>query len=112
MKNNKTTPLQIALYGMDERTYKMMSQYLQGPCKGMAIVVDESQSDIDLLDADHIKAKELLDQLQAKKPSKPLIVLSLEELHLEGTIYVKKPVETQELIAALKQAQKEPCRWG
>jgi len=106
MKKNKKNPLQVALYGMDERTYKMMSQYFQGPCKGMAIVVDESEAEIDLLDADHIKAKELLDQLHAKTPPKPLILLSLEELHIEGTIYVKKPVETPLLIAAMKQAQK------
>ncbi len=105
MKNNKAAPLQVSLHGMDERTHKTMCMYFKGPCKGMAIVVDETEAEIDLLDADHIKAKELLDQLQSKKPAKPLIILSLEELRIEGTIYVKKPVETVDITAALKQAK-------
>jgi len=105
MKNKDSTPLKLALYGMDDRAYKTMCLYLKGPCKGVAVVVDESEAEIDLLDADHIKARELLDQLQAKMPNRPLIILSLEEILIDGTIYVKKPVETADIMAALKHAK-------
>ncbi|MFK5948163.1 MAG: hypothetical protein QM500_05275, partial [Methylococcales bacterium] len=105
MKNKKLIPLKLALYGMDNRAYKTMCMYLKGPCKGIASVVDESEAEIDLLDADHIKAKDLLDELKARVPNRPLIILSLEELSIKGAIYVKKPVETLTLVAALKQAK-------
>ncbi len=105
MKNKQSSPLKVALYGMDDRAYKTMSMYLKGPCKGVAIVVDEADAEIDVLDADHIKARELLGQIQARTPNRPLIILSLEEILLDGTIYVKKPVETVDVLAALKQAK-------
>lgn len=105
MKNKKLIPLKLALYGMDNRAYKMMCMYLKGPCKGIAVVVDEAEAEIDLLDADHIKAKDLLDELKARVPNRPLIILSLEKLSIEGAIYVKKPVETLTLVTALKQAK-------
>jgi len=105
MKNKDSSPLKVALYGMDDRAYKTMSMYLKGPCKGIAIVVDESEAEIDVLDADHIKARELLDQIQARMPNRPLVILSLEEILLDGTIYVKKPVEKVDVLAALKQAK-------
>jgi len=104
MKNKNNKPLQVALYGMEERAYKTMSMYLKGPCKGVAIVVDEFAADVDLIDADHIKAKDLLEGRKAKSPSRPIIVLSLEEILLPDTIYVKKPVTTADLVAAFKQA--------
>lgn len=104
MKSKEKKPIQVALYGMDERTYKTMVMFLQGPpCKGIAVVVDEQNAEIDIIDADYIKARDVLDERQSKTPERPIILLSLQELSLEGTIYVKKPVQSPDLIAALKQ---------
>ena len=105
MKKNKTKPLLLALYGMDERTHKTMAMYLKGPYKGKAIIVDEFEAEVDLIDADHIKAKELLEERKQKTPERPIILLSLEKLSIEGTIYVKKPIQTEDLVKALKLAQ-------
>jgi hypothetical protein len=33
-------PLQVSLQGMDGRAHKTMLMFLQGPCKGSAVVVD------------------------------------------------------------------------
>ncbi len=103
--NNNSKPLQLALYGMDERSCKTMVMYLKGPCKAIGIVADEFAADIDMIDADHIKAKELLDQRMLKTPNRPIILLSLEPVSIDGTIYVKKPVQSEHLVAALKQAK-------
>jgi len=103
MKTKEKKPIQVALYGMDERTYKTMVMFLQGPCKGIAVVVDEQNAEIDLIDADYIKARDVLDERQSKTPERPIILLSLQVLSLQGTIYVKKPVQSPDLIAALKQ---------
>lgn len=105
MKSKKNKPLNVSLYGMDGRSYKTMVMYLQGPCKGKAVVVDELEAEIDIIDADSFKAKELMDDRKSKTPDRPLILLSLEELFIEGTIYVKKPVQTNELVDALNKAK-------
>lgn len=105
MKNKQITPIKIALYGMDGRTYKTMVMYLQGPCRGLAVVTEELDAEIDLIDADHIKAKDILEEQKSKTPERPVILLSLQKLSIEGTIFVKKPIETAELIAALNKAK-------
>jgi len=105
MKNNKNKPLQIALFGMDDRAYKTMSMYLKGPCKGIAVVVNEFEAEIDIIDADHIKAKALLAERKNKGASRPILILSLEELSIEGTLYVKKPVSKEGLLTALNKAK-------
>ncbi len=106
MKNNSIEPLRLALYGMDKRTYKTMTLYLAGPCKGVAVVVSELDAEADLIDADYVKAREVLDERKSKSPNRPIILLSLEELSIAGTVYVKKPVITVDLVAALKQVRK------
>jgi len=103
MKNKKEA-IKIALYGMDERACKTMAMYLKGPCKGIAVVTNEVNADIDLIDADYSKAKELLDERKSVTPDRPLILLSLEEVLIEGTFFVKKPIEIEALVAAIKQA--------
>ncbi len=103
MKSKDKKLIQVALYGMDERTYKTMEMFLKGPCKGIAVVVDEQNAEIDLIDADYIKARDVLDERQSQTPERPIILLSLQELSLSGTIYVKKPVQSPDLITALKQ---------
>ena len=105
MKSKDNKPLNIALYGMDGRSHKTMVMYLQGPCKGIGVVVDELDAEIDIIDADYIKARELMDDRKSKTPDRPIILLSLEELFIDGTIYVKKPVQTVELVEALNKAK-------
>lgn len=102
MKSKKQA-LQVALYGMDGRAYKMMTMYLKGPCKGIAVVVDELDAEIDIIDADFIKAKDILEDRRSKTPERPIILLSLQPLSIEGTVFVKKPVNTENLTLALKQ---------
>jgi hypothetical protein len=104
MKRKSKIPIRIALYGMDERAAKMISMYLQGPCKGVAEVVDEADAEMDIIDADFVRAKDELEQRQSKTPERPIILFSLEELNVEGTFFVKKPVQASELVAAIYQA--------
>ena len=103
MRQSKNKPIKVALYGMDHRTCKALSMYLSGPCKGIAIVVDQSESDVDILDADFIKAKDILDERKSQEILRPLIVLSIEPLNIEGTIYVKKPIQTIDLVNVFKE---------
>ena len=99
------SPLKVALHGMDERSCKMMTMYLQGPCKGIAVVVNSKDAEIDIFDADGINARKLLDERLATKTHKPIIVLSLQNHKQENILYVKKPVNTDDMLAVLEKAR-------
>jgi hypothetical protein len=105
MNDKRKSPLKIVLHGMDGRTYKTMVMYLQGPCKGAAIVVEDIDAEVDMVDADSVNAKTLLEQKQAENSVRPIIVLSLKEQKLENVLYVKKPVRTAEMLDALAKAE-------
>lgn len=101
MSKATNTPFRIALHGMDSRTCKTMEMYLKGPCRGAAIVVDEAEANIDMIDADHPKARDILDARKATTPARPIILLSLQNLQLDNTYFIKKPVNVEQILAVL-----------
>lgn len=101
MKKGSQNPVRIALYGMDSRTCKTMEMYLKGPCKGVAVVVDEALADIDMIDADYPSAKDILDARKAATPDRPIILLSLQSLQIDNTFFIKKPVNVAQIMDVL-----------
>lgn len=102
---NKTSKkaFRIALYGMDSRTCKTMEMYLKGPCRGAAVVVGEDEADIDMIDADHAKAREILEARKAAAPGRPLILLSLQNLQIDNTFFIKKPINVEQVLGVLEK---------
>ncbi|MFI3218750.1 MAG: hypothetical protein QX189_06465 [Methylococcales bacterium] len=98
------SPLKVALHGMEERTSKTMVMYLQGPCRGAAVVVNDSDASIDIFDADTMDAGKLIAEHHAKKPYRPAIALSLRDGTLDYVLYIKKPVKTDDMLAVLNKA--------
>jgi hypothetical protein len=98
------SPLKVALHGMEDRTAKTMVMYLQGPCRGAAVVVSDSEADVDVFDADVAGVGALIDAHHAKKPHRPVIALSLRDGELAHVFYVKKPVKTDDMLGALNKA--------
>ena len=98
------SPLKVALHGMEDRTAKTMVMYLQGPCRGDAVVVSDSEADVDVFDADVAGVGALMDAHRAKKPHRPVIALSLRDGELAHVFYVKKPVKTHDMLGALNKA--------
>ncbi len=105
MKHKAGKPLYVALFGMDERSCKTMAMFLQGPCKKAAEVVDAEQADVDIIDADFATAKDLFDERRNHDPRRPIIAMSLEDLTLDNTVFLKKPVSREGMLSALKQAE-------
>lgn len=103
MKDKRKKPLKIALHCMDERTYKIMEMYLQGACNGAATVVEDRNAEVDIVNADSVKAKKLLEQRVAEA-ARPIIALSLQDLTAENILYVRKPIKTVDLLSALSKA--------
>jgi hypothetical protein len=105
MMVNNSHPLKVALYAMDERSVRTMVMYLQGPCKGVATVVDAASADIDIFDGDNINAKKLLAERLTKSSTRPLIILSLQNAKLDNALYVKKPVKSEDMLGALAEVK-------
>lgn len=105
MTDKQQKPLQATLHGMDGRTHKTMVMYFQGPCKGAAVVVEDIDAETDIVDVDTPAGKKALETLRAKGNQRPVIVLSREELKLENTIYVEKPIHLSAILEAFDEAR-------
>jgi hypothetical protein len=97
--------LKVSLHGMNTRVYKMMVNFLEITCKSIASVVEESESEIEIIDADLTDSKSLIEERLLRQPSKPIIVLSLHKISFDNIIYVKKPIDVLSLKKALKTAK-------
>ncbi|MCF7971521.1 MAG: hypothetical protein K9L22_10210 [Methylococcaceae bacterium] len=105
MKSKPTDLLAVSLYGMDGRTHNTMILFFKNSCKGVVQIVEEHKADVDIIDADAMDAKVILDHCLARQPLRPIIILSLEKLNIEHTIYVAKPAKTETMLAALTEAK-------
>lgn len=101
MKKSRSMPIKLALHGMDPRSQKTMQLYLQGPCRGIAVVVEEPEAEIDILDADYPNAGEILKLRGEKWPNRPVILLALEKLNIPNTHFLQKPVKAGQLVELL-----------
>ncbi len=102
-KTSPPNPVRIALYGMDNRSCKNIEMYLKGPCQGLAVVVGEAEAEIDMIDADYAKAKEILESRKAITPKRPIILISLQGLQIEGTFFIKKPINVTQMVEVIER---------
>jgi hypothetical protein len=105
MSENNKKPLTVALHGMDDRSCKIMMMFLQGPCRGAAMVIDDDEADVDIFDGDTPTSKKLLSQHLELERQKPTIVLSLHDFQYEGVLQIRKPVKTDAMLSALNEAK-------
>ncbi len=90
---------------MNKKMQKMMANYLEISCKGLVHVVGENEAHAEIIDVDLAHSKSLLTERLSQQPSKPIIALSTQKISIENVIYVKKPIETPNVINALKTAK-------
>jgi len=90
---------------MNEKMQKMMAKYLEISCNGLAHVVGENEAHAEIIDVDLAHSKSLLKERLAQQPTKPIIALSVQKISIDNVIYVKKPIETTNVINALKTAK-------
>ena len=110
MKKAGSSSIKVALYGMDPRSYKTMELYLKGPCKGIADVVNETEAEIDIIDADFATAGDVLEKRREQTPERPVVLLALNPLKIENTYFVQKPVNAEKLIAVLNTIKADISR--
>lgn len=99
--------LKVSLHGMDVRMQAMMKLYLELNCKGIADVVDDFDSNAEIVDVDDVAvSKNILQERVAQHPERPIIAISLYDVSSDLAIYVKKPIEVYHLVGAIKKAKK------
>ena len=105
MADNKKKPIKLALHGMDSRITKAMMMFLQGPCNGAAIIVNDDDAEIDVYDYDTPSSKILIDNLQSEFQEKPVILMSLKDVGREGAIYLQKPIKPVDFLRVLEESK-------
>jgi hypothetical protein len=100
-------PLKVALHGMDSRATKIMAMYFQVLCNGAALLVqDRENADVDMFDSDVLASKKILETYLQEQLIRPLIVLSLQDIAQNGVLYIKKPVNVDDMLRVIADAKK------
>jgi hypothetical protein len=108
MKNQTQKTLKIAAMGMDNQTRRMLEMVFHGPGKGSYFLVEQlSEAQAGIVDLDTFQATESWQNYRHQYPHLPTILLSLHHKDIAGTIYVKKPIDVNELLKALSKIKRE-----
>lgn len=107
MRKKKTVPLKVSLFGMNNRAQKLMANSLRMLKDSIDTeVVSDIEGQVEIIDLDlSTSDPNLLEDRLAQHPTKPIIVLSLQETLSNEVMYIKKPLQSAALLVALKKAK-------
>ncbi len=100
-----STPLRIATIGLSEQMTNALRLFFQGPCQNDCVLAPEESAELSIVDLDGYNGKQRLENHLKTFPQRPVIVLSLHEKALDGTIFVRKPIKPTQLFDAIKQVK-------
>jgi hypothetical protein len=105
MFNRRDTTLRVCALGFDVRSYTALQLFFRGKCADKASLVGDDDADVAIIDLDSFNAGKILATERERYPDRPFILLSLEERQqsLPNTIYIKKPVQIPNMLAALDE---------
>ena len=107
MSSAEEASLKVATVGMDERMRSAMQLFFQGHCNNSCALVHEGSADVSVVDLDGYQGDKQLEEHHKKYPGRPLIVLSLKNVQLQGVICLRKPLNPQQLLASLRQVKEQ-----
>jgi hypothetical protein len=98
-------PLKIATVGMDERMQNALRLFFKGPGKNSCILVEENSAELSIVDLDGYESGGLLEKHKQDYPDRPVILLSLQEQNMNGTIFLRKPLNPKQLASAVDKVK-------
>ncbi len=107
MSDKHRPPIRVTAVGMDQRMMSAMRLFFQGPCRNRCILVDEASAETAIIDLDVYRGRNLYTEYHKRHPQQVVILLSLHEIEIENAIFVQKPVNTEQLVAALENIEKQ-----
>jgi len=97
--------LRVSLHGMDVNSRKRMANYLDMCCKNEAFVVEDSEAQAEIVDADQLLSFDLLKERMMMSHPKPIIAISIRDVDLENVIYLKKPIKIEQMLDAITKVK-------
>lgn len=105
MKTPSPPPLNLVALNLSDQSRAALDMALRGPGGGWCRLSDADSAQVAILDADAVGALTLYDQHRHRHPGRPLLVISVRDVHLKDILLLKKPVRVAELMVALSQAR-------
>lgn len=94
-------PLRVALHGFNERTRNTLLMFFEGKGREHGRVVPEHESEVGIIDFDTLDGPNIWARTHAHE-QRPALLLSVRERIHPNSIWVRKPLDCDELIAALR----------
>ncbi|MCG8098889.1 MAG: hypothetical protein JAZ05_07335 [Candidatus Thiodiazotropha taylori] len=88
-------PMGIALLGLNGKDQPMMEMFLKRYWSTQCIVVPDHLAKLCILDLDGIEGNRLLEKQQSEYNDRPLIVLSVHDMSIDGVRVLRKPLRTE-----------------
>ncbi|HIE01631.1 MAG TPA: hypothetical protein EYP59_15295 [Thiotrichaceae bacterium] len=105
MKSNK--PIPFAAIGMDKQTLRILEMVFNGPGKGDYILVETlKEAQACIFDLDCLNGMNLWKDYRNQNSHLPTLIFSLNDKDIAGTVYVKKPIEIEQLLKALSKIKR------
>ncbi|MDH5649801.1 MAG: hypothetical protein OEY67_09110 [Gammaproteobacteria bacterium] len=101
MSHSRNQPLRVTTFGMSKQAINTLQLFFHGPCGDKYALTDNEQADICLFDLDGVNGHEQWLLAQRQYPGRPTIVQSINDMTPEGAIYLRKPVDPEQLKKAL-----------
>jgi len=110
----KKKPLKVTVYGVDKQVRQILELVFRGPGRGDFVLVEHDQTaDVCIFDLDGLHASDLWKDYRTRYPDLHTITLSLAHKDIAGTWLVRKPIQIEELLKALRKVKRlleEPSR--
>lgn len=93
-------PLKLALHGLNDRSRNTLLMFFEGKGREHGRVVPEHDCEVGIIDLDTLEGKDIW--ARACKPAlRPALLLSVQEQTHPNAIWVRKPLDCDDLIHAL-----------
>ncbi len=105
MSEGKHKQIRLSAVGFDGRSEESFKIAFKGPGKGKAVLVGEDQSDGGIINMDSAGAKDLWVGFRERNPSKPAIILGVNDPGIEdhSTVFVQKPASIDQMLMAVEK---------
>lgn len=102
----------VAASSLDHRQRKNMSRMLRGNGNGRFMLTDEVNADVSMLDMDVPGAEKIWEKFRKQYPQRSAILLSSYPVQKENALFVKKPININDLLTVLEQKRAELGKGG
>ena len=100
-----TGALKISVHGMDDRAMNTFYLFLQELCQSKGVMVSDQSAEVSVIDMDAMYGGDIVARQKEAYPDRPIIALSLATPEEKDLIYVRKPIQAPEMLAAFARAR-------